>query len=266
VYFAGPDAVIKLFVPLFGSDLPAERDVARALDGVLEVATPAVMAEGEVGGWRYLILTRVPGRPLEGVWPDLAAQDRRRVVRGVGELVSSLERVSLDGLEALPRDWDELVRARSAERGRELKAVHASVCRGIPSYIRSSALSRAGAFHPVLLLSDITREHVMVDRVGDEWDLVGYVDFGDAMIGPREYELVAPGVEIVRGDGELLRELLLAAGYGDDELNEELRHRLMTCTLVHRYLALEDLVALIPEARAAISVEQLAETVWPMRS
>ena len=264
VYFVGSTAVVKLFVPLFESDFLSERMVAPVMDGRLDVATPAIVAEGEIEGWRYLILTRVQGRPVEGVWSELSMDDRRRVIRQVGEFIARVGEMPLDGLESLAVDWDAFVPARVAAREQESSAVRAGLAQGIPPYVDSSPLSRKGAFPPVLLLSDITREHVMVDRAGDSWRLVGYVDFGDAMIGPREYELVAPGVEMVRGDRELLRELLVASGYNDDQLNEELEHRLMTCTLLHRYLTLPDLMSLIPEARAATSVDELAGIVWPM--
>jgi len=265
VYLVGSTAVIKLFVPLFESDFLSERVVAQAMDGELDVATPAVVAEGEIGGWRYLILTRVQGRPVEGVWSELSTDDRKQVIREVGEFIGSVRGMSLAGLEPLALDWDAFVRARVVAREQELSAVRAGLAQGISSYVDSSPLSRKRAFRSVLLLSDVTREHVMVDRVDGTWRLVGYVDFGDAMIGPPEYELVAPGVEIVRGDRGFLRELLVASGYSEDQLDAELQHRLMTCTLLHRYLTLADLMELIPGAKAATSVDELAGIVWPMR-
>jgi hygromycin-B 7''-O-kinase len=265
VYFVGSTAVVKLFVPFFESDFLAERLVAQALDGALDVVTPAVTAEGEIGGWRYLLLTRVQGRPLQDVWSRLCVNERKELVRQVGEFIGSLRVVSLDGLEALALDWEPFVRTRVAARNQELAGVRPELARGMSSYVGSSTLSRADAFRPILLLSDITREHVMVEHTDNSWRHVSYVDFGDAMIGPREYEVVAPGVDMVRGDPELLQELLMAAGYTADQLDEELRHRLMTCTLVHRYLTMADLMSLIPEADAATSVEDLASVVWPIR-
>jgi hygromycin-B 7''-O-kinase len=264
VYFVGSTSVIKLFVPLFESDFTAERLVSQVIGGRLSVATPAVTAEGEIGGWRYLILTRVQGTALERVWSDLSVDDRRSVIREVGELIRSLRAVALEGLEALAVDWEAFVRTRVNARDEELSKGGVGLADSISSYVGSSPLSRAEAFRAVLLFSDVTLEHVMVARTGSTFRVVGYVDFGDAMIGPPEYELVAPGVDIVRGDRGLLRELLVAVGYSPDQLKGELQHRLMTCTLVHRYLTLEDLMSLIPEARAATTVDELAGIVWPV--
>lgn len=264
VYFVGSTSVVKLFVPLFASDFVAERAVAQTVDGKLGVATPSVTAEGEIGGWHYLILRRVPGIPLERVWSDLTMDDRKQVIRQVGELIERLRAVPVGGLDALTQDWDALVRAGVAARDHELAELGAGLARGITSYVESSALSRSEGFRPVLLLSDITREHVMIDRTGGSWEVVGYVDFGDAMTGPPEYEIVAPGVDMVRGDRELLGELLVAAGYGGGRPKGELQHRLMTCTLIHRYLTLADLMSLVPAATAATTVNELADIVWPM--
>ena len=179
-------------------------------------------------------------------------------------MIKDLRLVSLEGLEALALDWEAFVRDGVAMRDAELSEVHIELDDSISSYINSSPLSRSEGFRPVLLLSDITREHIMVNQVGASWRLVGYVDFGDAMIGPPEYELVAPGVDMVRGDRGLVRELLVAVGYSGDQLNGELQHRLMSCTLIHRYLTLADLMSLIPKAAAATTVDELAGIVWPM--
>jgi hygromycin-B 7''-O-kinase len=119
-------------------------------------------------------------------------------------------------------------------------------------------------FQQVLLLSDVTREHVLVTSTGGSCRMAGYVDFGDAMIGHPDYELVAPGLDIARGDRRLLRTLLLSAGYVEAALDDRLRRRLMAYTLMHRYVRLEDVIAMVPEAASADSLEDLAGAVWPV--
>ncbi|MBD3348144.1 MAG: phosphotransferase [Candidatus Eisenbacteria bacterium] len=264
VYFAGPESVIKLFVPLFKSDFMAERLVAQVVHGRVGLATPEVTAKGEIDGWDYLIMTRLKGEPLEHIWSDLADDVLRRVMREVGAFIGSLREVSLDGLEPLASDWEEFVLRKTVARDEELSAVLPSAGVSASTYVRTSPLARSRGFRPALVLSDITREHLLAEQSGHSWRLTGYVDFGDAAIGPPEYELVAPGVELARGDRDLLRELLVAAGYSADQLNEELQRRLMTCTLVHRYLTYADLVSLIPAASAAETLDELAATVWPV--
>ena len=84
------------------------------------------------------------------------------------------------------------------------------------------------------------------------------------MLGHPDYEIVAPGLEIAGGDPDILRTLLLAAGYPEKDLDQSLCRRLMAYTLVHRYIDLTSIISLIPQASDAISLPELADLVWPL--
>jgi len=266
VYLAGPSHVVKLFVPLFEQDFVAERLVGKHLEGRLGVATPAIVAEGEIGGWRYLIMTRVLGRPLEEVWSDMSEDDHQRIVAEVGQMIALVRALSLGGLEPLAVDWAAFLSAQAATAAarHQVSGLPWDPAQEIPAYLESLAPLRSEDFQPVLLLSDITREHVLVSRSGGSWRMVSYVDFGDAMIGHPDYELVAPGLDIARGDRGLLRTLLLSAGYPEAALDETLRRRLTAYTLMHRYVRFEDVIAAVPKAGAASNLDELASVIWPV--
>jgi hygromycin-B 7''-O-kinase len=266
VYYVGPAAVIKLFVPLFDADFPAERLVARHLDGVLGVETPSILHQGEIEGWNYLIMTRLPGRPVGEIWSDIPPQDRRAIARTVGEMIARLHALPVEGLGELAVDWPEFLAgqiATAAERQRG-EATPEDLVAQIPAFLESTAEGLAERVEPVLLLADITAEHVLVSQIGEAWTVVGYVDFGDAFLGHPDYELVAPGLEIGRGDRELLRALLLGAGHSESELNNDFGRRLMAFTLIHRYVKLHDILRIIPGARRAQGLEELARVLWPL--
>lgn len=266
VYFSGRSHVVKLFVPLFGEDAVAESLVARHVQGRLGIATPAVVAEGEVGGWRYLVMTRVPGRPVGEAWPRMSESDRRAVVAAVGETITRLRRLPVEGLDGLAVDWPAFLAAQtdtaaSRQASCDLRWDPADE---IPRYLESAREVFQESFRPTLVLADITDEHVLVSDRGGSWSVTSYVDFGDSMVGQPDYELVAPGLCIARGDRGLLRTLLLAVGYTEQDLGEALRRRLMAYTLIHRYLKLGDLTTAIPEARGAGGLEDLARILWPV--
>ena len=117
-------------------------------------------------------------------------------------------------------------------------------------------------FQPVLLLADITREHVLVHQQDGSWRMVGYIDFGDAMVGHPDYELVAPGLEIAGSNPELLRALLLASGYPEKSFDEALCRRLMAYTLIHRYVDLTSVLTAVPQAQNAANLDEFARLVW----
>ena len=84
------------------------------------------------------------------------------------------------------------------------------------------------------------------------------------MIGHPDYEMVAPGLEIAGGNPDLLRPLLTAAGYPENTHNQRLSRRLMAYTLIHRYVDLAAVISMVPQARKAANLDELASLVWPL--
>jgi hygromycin-B 7''-O-kinase len=252
---------------LFAQDFAAESLVARHLAGKIALEIPKIVAEGQIAGWNYLVMTRISGTPLQFVWDDLLPDDRRAIAADVGRLIAFLRTVPISGLESLGVDWSQFLATQIGdltnhhppvpelawEPKQELAAFFASL-EGIIDQ----------PFQPVLLLADITREHVFIDRSDKKWRMVGYLDFGDAMLGHPDYEMVAPGLEIAGGNPELLRSLLTAAGYPENTLNQNLSQQLMAYTLIHRYVDLAAVLSLIPQARNATNLNELAHLVWPL--
>src|SRR4051812_11645700 len=81
VFFAGPNAVIKLFSPLGAADYDAESIALRAVKGRLPVPVPDILSEGELEGWRYLVMQRLQGEPLGDALPTLQSRDWSEVAK-----------------------------------------------------------------------------------------------------------------------------------------------------------------------------------------
>jgi hygromycin-B 7''-O-kinase len=79
VYAAG-DLVLKLFPPVpTWPGYQVEAEVLAAVRGRLPVPTPRVHAVGEHDGWGYVLMSRLPGVPLDTVWDRLCGGDRDRL-------------------------------------------------------------------------------------------------------------------------------------------------------------------------------------------
>ncbi len=266
VYYAEPSLVIKLFVPLFGDDFAVERAAMRHVQGRLSISVPSIVWEGKVWGWPYLVMSRMAGRRLGDIWDGIGRENRLALVREVGELVTTLRALPTEGLPELAVDWDRVVAEQVSscvDRQREHGAPEGIVA-GIPGYLTSAPPLYDEGFRPVLLLADITDEHVYVSERDGRWRMTGYLDFGDAMLGHPDYEMVAPGIDIARCDAGILRALLLASGYDASRLDDALRHRLMAYTLLHRYVNLKEIMGFFPETRDAATLEELAHALWPV--
>jgi hygromycin-B 7''-O-kinase len=101
-----------------------------------------------------------------------------------------------------------------------------------------------------------------VDRSSPERSrLTGLFDFGDAMIGPHEYEFASVATFLFSGRKESMREFLRAYGYRNDELTPTLRARLTGYVLLHRYGPLPLFLNRFAEPRPR-SLAELHERLW----
>jgi hygromycin-B 7''-O-kinase len=67
--YAHTDLVLKLFPPVATwPDHRIEAEVLAAVAGQLPTPTPRVHAAGVHDGWGYVLMSRLPGVPLDAVW------------------------------------------------------------------------------------------------------------------------------------------------------------------------------------------------------
>ncbi|MFN2155769.1 MAG: phosphotransferase family protein [Anaerolineae bacterium] len=264
VFRVGGELYIKLFAPFWGSDHVSERAVLGALDGQTRLPIPRLVAEGQIEGWPYIIITAVRGTPLCEVWDRLSESEQVQVCYQCGAFMAALHAVPTEGLGAIAVDWDAFVEARvsgcmaqvaDSGLGQEWHAA-------IAALLEQALPSSETRFQPVLLSADVTDEHVMVEQHGGEWRFAGYIDFGDAMLGHSLYEFAAPACSITRGMPELTRAMLLGYGFAEPELAPKLVDQLMAYTLLHRFITLPDLLALF-QPDVPSSLGELQQRLWP---
>lgn len=233
VYAVGDKSVLKLYPPAYRSCRTAEERALRVLGGRLPVPTPRVERAGESGNWDYILMTRLHGEPLTEVWPRTSERDRDRLAAQLGRALAELHEVSIPALG--PADWERFISAQRTgcvARQRALGLGEPWLAQ-IPDFLDSV---RPAPSAPVLLHTEVMREHLLADRgAGGQWSLSGLYNFEPAMIGAREYEFALAGVYVSAGDPLVLRRLLTAYGYRDDELDGGLQRRLLAYALLHRY-------------------------------
>src|SRR5437660_234870 len=213
VVFASDDVVLKLYPPHWTHLADVERAVLERLAGRLPVETPRVHAHGSLEGWSYLVMHRLRGRELHGVWPTLEQDERTRLVAGLGELVATIHGVPGGDLAPLDADWPGYVASRvraCVSRHREQGLAPAWLDQ-IPAF-----LAAADPLYPlddpsVIVTGDTHDYHLMVEQpmAGRGWRLCGLFDFDDARLGFREVDLAAAGLFLMSGQVELLRTFLL---------------------------------------------------------
>lgn len=245
VYAAG-NLVLKLFPPVNVAGCHVEAGVLTALNGTLPTPTPRVHAVGEHDGWGYVLMSRLPGVPLESVWDRATGAERDRLAAQLGETLAALHEAQPPVIDQWwPGDWSVFVAGQRAQcvaeqQGRGLAPAWAAQ---IPGFLDGVELAPGP---PVLLHTEVMREHLLVTQQSGSWRLSGLFDFEPAMRGAREYEFAAVGVFVSQGDARFLRRALTAYGYSSDELDHELRRRLLAWAILHRYSNLASYLRRLP--------------------
>ncbi|MEU3462877.1 aminoglycoside 3'-phosphotransferase/choline kinase family protein [Streptomyces sp. NPDC006733] len=213
VYAVGDRHVLKLYPTVSADDGRTEAHVLEHLHGKLPVATPEVHAAGAYeNGWRYVLMTQLPGQGLAAAWPRVPGADQDRLASEVGAALAALHALDAEPLRTVlgPPGWSAFLarqRAGTVARQRERELPEPWLER-IPDFLASVPL--AAEPERVLLHTEVMREHLLVDP--GRWTLSGLFDFEPAMLGDGAYEFVAVGLFVSRGDPRLFARI--AAAYG----------------------------------------------------
>lgn len=255
VFAVGAEHVVKLFPVGERAFFETEKAALSALDGRLSIPTPRLLDAGERGAWLYVVMTRLHGRPLSAVWPELDVEARRGLMTQIGVGLSELHATPVPAGSPLAIDWPAFMSAqRSSARERQIaRKLAAPWVDGIDAFLDRWMPVDDG--RRALLHTEVMREHLLVDHASRALRVTGLVDFEPSMLGAPEYELSSVGVFVCGGEPGLLRAVLDASGAAIDD---ELPMRIMAQALLHRYGNLRWYLERIPAPDDVADLESLA--------
>jgi len=251
---------VKLFPPPFARAAATEAAALARVHGGLGIPTPRLAATGEMKGWRYVAMERLPGRLLSDAWGEMGDGDRAEICGRWGAATARLHALPVDGLDVPAPDWDTFVREQAEGCVAQQTRVGAPPewIEQIPAFLASVPLPASD--RRALLHTEIMREHLLVDRGGDGWEITGLFDFEPAMVGDPEYDTAAVSCFVTGGDPALRRAFVSGYGLTDADLTPAFRRRAMAYTLLHRYSNLRWYLDLLPPR--ATTFDELAEEWW----
>jgi hygromycin-B 7''-O-kinase len=256
VVLRGERYFFKMTAPHFRSELSAERELLTHVAGRLPVATPKIVAAGELEGWPYLWMTKVDGTPLAKIWPSLTHEARLDIAAQLGELVAALHRLPLFGDAA---GWPALLQhfVDSAPTRHTKPTVPATLSENVAGFLSRVLRPEAPL---VLLHTEVLDEHVFASFEGARWKLSAMLDFADGRVGHPEYEFPALVEFIFRGEPGLLEAFLHAYGWGPAMLTNY-SERLLAWGLIHQFGSLPRMLRVLGEPLPA-SLEELASRLY----
>jgi hygromycin-B 7''-O-kinase len=198
------DVVVKLFG--YSRSWRASHAGERAAYALLatdpDIAAPRLLAEGQLyddvdAAWPYLVTTRMSGVSWRNA--ELSAEQKHSVAADLGRQMRRVHALRPAGV-ATHADWSAVNVAAAAERS--------SLPRHLIAQI-DDYLARLGPFDRVFCHGDLVANHVFVEN----GRLVGIVDWGDATVTDRHYELIQPYRDMFDCNKALLRVFLEACDW-----------------------------------------------------
>lgn len=223
------------------------------LHGRLAVPTPELIAHGDHDGWPFLLMTLLPGDPLDGAWPALNEPRRCAVLESIGALAAEVHALPAGDLAALAPPWKEFIarqRARCVERQKRT-GLPGHLLAGVPTFIAGDLPD--GPDVP------LTGEYTPFNLLVRDGRLCGMFDFGDGLVGPREYDWLGPLCFLAAGDAARTAAFFAGCGVRPEASTAS---RLMRLLLLHRYSNLPVQLA-APGWQQARDLDALAEQVFP---
>jgi aminoglycoside phosphotransferase (APT) family kinase protein len=202
--FLHGDVVVKLFgySRSWRQSHAAERAANALLATDPDIAAPRLVAEGRLyddvdAAWPYLVTTRVSGVSWRNA--GLSIEQKLSLAADLGRQIRRVHALR-PARVAAHAEWSALNVAAAAERS----SLPPHLIAQIEDY-----LSRLGPFDEVFCHGDLVADHVFVEN----GRLAGIIDWGDAMVTDRHYELIQPYRDMFDCDKALLRAFLEASDW-----------------------------------------------------
>lgn len=272
VFLTG-DLAVKIYAAPAPPWYARERECLRVLSAVPAAKAPRLLASGPAANGDanhpYLVTARLPGVCLSEVWEGLSREARCLVARQAAVMLSALHATPVDGLRAFetaPAVWAGRMRARAAlceeylRRGGHLPP---HLLGQVGGFLEENLDCLLEDFKPRLLSGDVHGDHLLVEERGGAWQVSGHIDFGDAEVGPVEYEWVALCLDAFRGDAAAIDAFF--AEYGGPSPREgATRQRLKLYTLLHRFANPGWLAHIAGKPADAPDLDIFLDSLWPI--
>ena len=257
--------ILKIFPPIYRGQFVSERSSLRQLRGRLTIPVPEIVFEGESDQWPYLVITRLPGIVGSEAWPALQEDQKERVLAEIGATIAEVQRVPVGELSRIEPRWDRFIagqidgcRARHTRLGLPQKFLN-----GLDDILRDAATLIPLHKPPVILTGEYIPENFLLSCRDGEWQLAGLFDFGDALTGFAEYDLLGPSAFMSAGMPGRVRSLFGGFGYTRNEIGFVLKRRLMALMLLHRASDPNRHICIAGWQERAADLYQLQDLLWP---
>jgi Ser/Thr protein kinase RdoA (MazF antagonist) len=214
--------------------------------------------------WFYLVFQYLPGKRFAEAFDRLSSFTRCEFAFWIGEHLRQLHQIPLNpSMERQLPNQQNLYSANSfqvMEKHRQWGILPKYLVAQIPKFLETPGDVADDTQSGHLIHADLTGDHFLGSIVDDGWQLSGVIDFGDAMFGNLDYEMVALHLDTFRLNKKMLHAFL--SGYRlPHVLQEQLPFRCMRAALLHQFNVMEAVPPTVWQT-GWNSIESLANYLW----
>lgn len=204
----------KRILKLYGTDAQRhfniERAVLQSLDN--QIPAPRLIAEGSLeNGSPYIIMTEVSGKTLQDSWDGLRASELKTIAREIGTITANLHQQAQDKLAVVEAQFGgrhESISEQEAARQKEIEA-SSRFSKQHKQELLNFLHGEGKTFlelPPVLTHADFSHAHIYVL----DGKVSGFIDWGEAMLGPADWDIAFHWLWTFSQDKDTMRECLNA--------------------------------------------------------
>jgi aminoglycoside phosphotransferase (APT) family kinase protein len=214
VYRLDGERYLKVYGPEAEWQFHIERSVLRTIQDYEAIPAPRIVAEAERGeAPPYLIMTAVPGATAEEIWDDLPRAEQLAIARQLGEITAAIHRLPTAELAEIEGRFgykNELIAALGSRRAAEIESAERlseqqreTLLRFLQGEAREYVEGQSKLTH-----WDLAHNHVYLSPEDGTMKVSGIIDWGEALLGPPEWDVVYLWFWTFSGDREAMRECL----------------------------------------------------------
>ncbi len=237
VFRIGNQQILKIFARNSEQRFRVERAALETLSAQDTIPAPRLIAAGERSDLPpYVIMMEIGGETLQNMWDSLTRTELLAVAEEIGSLTLALHQLPTEKLAEAEKQVGgrcEYIKEEAAKRQVEIEALE------ILSVSQKDDLLKflvGGArdfmdVRPLFTHSDFSHAHVYLAQEADGVKVGSFIDWGEAMLGPPEWDTTFHWFWTFSRDQEAMR-ACLRGYYPDGRLPERFARR---CFSVHMY-------------------------------
>ncbi|MDQ6788717.1 MAG: aminoglycoside phosphotransferase family protein [Acidobacteriota bacterium] len=261
VFLVDDSFVIKIFTP-FRNGFERESEALALARGKTSLPVPEIFFAGEIENFKYFVTTQFSGDSItRDVWLALKKKDQTKIL---SQLANGLKELHSHAAPTKNFDWRKFVeyQANTTIERQKSSGANAEWLANLPEFLNTNLKLLPLDSAPSFMHGDVHFGNLRLAKKDGRLQISGLFDFADSLSGFYEYEFVAVGVLMIQGQGELQREFFRAYGYKEEELNENLRARLMLLTILYECSSLRKYALRLKPEAIDFTLAELERAIW----